>query len=357
MFENIEKVLERYNQLNSLLTEPEVFNDPKTYTRYIKEKNDIESLALTYQTYKDLDKNIESTKQLLNTGEDDIKLLAKEELQSLEKQKESAENRLKELLLPKDPLDSKNVLLEIRAGAGGEESALFAGDLLKMYLKYAEKKKWRTEILSENTTGMGGYKEIIVLIEGERVYSRLKFESGVHRVQRVPKTEASGRIHTSTATVAILPEAEDVEIDIKTDDLKIDTFRAGGHGGQNVNKLETAIRITHLPTGMVVVCQDERSQYQNRIKAMKIIKSRLLTMNREKQTSERAQDRRNQVGTGDRSEKIRTYNFPQNRITDHRINYTVYSLTTILAGDIDEFIDALTSYYRANELAHVISAK
>ncbi len=357
MFENIEKVLERYNQLNSLLTEPEVFNDPKTYTRYIKEKNDIESLALTYQTYKDLDKNIESTKQLLNTGEDDIKLLAKEELQSLEKQKESAENRLKELLLPKDPLDSKNVLLEIRAGAGGEESALFAGDLLKMYLKYAEKKKWRTEILSENTTGMGGYKEIIVLIEGERVYSRLKFESGVHRVQRVPKTEASGRIHTSTATVAILPEAEDVEIDIKTDDLKIDTFRAGGHGGQNVNKLETAIRITHLPTGMVVVCQDERSQYQNRIKAMKIIKSRLLTMNIEKQTSERAQDRRNQVGTGDRSEKIRTYNFPQNRITDHRINYTVYSLTTILAGDIDEFIDALTSYYRANELAHVISAK
>ncbi len=357
MFENIEKVLQRYNQLNSLLTEPEVFNDPKTYTRHIKEKNDIESLALTYQTYKDLDKNIESTKQLLNSGEDDIKLLAKEELQSLEKQKESAENRLKELLLPKDPLDSKNVLLEIRAGAGGEESALFAGDLLKMYLKYAEKKKWRTEILSENTTGMGGYKEIIVLIEGERVYSRLKFESGVHRVQRVPKTEASGRIHTSTATVAILPEAEDVEIDIKTDDLKIDTFRAGGHGGQNVNKLETAIRITHIPTGMVVVCQDERSQYQNRIKAMKIIKSRLLTMNTEKQTSERAQDRRNQVGTGDRSEKIRTYNFPQNRVTDHRINYTAYSLTTILAGDIDEFIDALTSFYRANELAHVISAK
>ncbi len=357
MFENIEKVLQRYNQLNSLLTEPEVFNDPKTYTRYIKEKNDIEPLALTYQTYKDLDKNIESTKQLLNSGEDDIKLLAKEELQSLEKQKESAENRLKELLLPKDPLDSKNVLLEIRAGAGGEESALFAGDLLKMYLKYAEKKKWRTEILSENTTGMGGYKEIIVLIEGERVYSRLKFESGVHRVQRVPKTEASGRIHTSTATVAILPEAEDVEIDIKTDDLKIDTFRAGGHGGQNVNKLETAIRITHIPTGMVVVCQDERSQYQNRIKAMKIIKSRLLTMNTEKQTSERAQDRRNQVGTGDRSEKIRTYNFPQNRVTDHRINYTAYSLTTILAGDIDEFIDALTSFYRANELAHVISAK
>ena len=357
MFENIEKVLQRYNQLNSLLAEPEVFNDPKTYTRYIKEKNDIESLALTYRSYKELDKNIESTKQLLNTGEDDIKILAKEELQSLEKQKESAENRLKELLLPKDPLDSKNVILEIRAGAGGEESALFAGDLLKMYLKYAEKKKWHTEILSENITGMGGYKEIIVLIEGERVYSRLKFESGVHRVQRVPKTEASGRIHTSTATVAILPEAEDVEIDIKTDDLKIDTFRAGGHGGQNVNKLETAIRITHIPTGMVVVCQDERSQYQNRIKALKIIKSRLLTMNMEKQTSERAQDRRNQVGTGDRSEKIRTYNFPQNRVTDHRINHTVYSLTTILAGEIDEFIDALTSFYRANELAHVISAK
>jgi peptide chain release factor 1 len=357
MFENIEKVLQRYNQLSSLLTEPEVFNDPKTYTRYIKEKNEVEPLALTYQAYKELEKSIESTKQLLNTGEDDIKLLAKEELQSLEKQKESVENKLKELILPNDPMDSKNVLLEIRAGAGGEESALFAGDLLKMYLKYAEKKKWRTEILSENITGMGGYKEIIVLIEGERVYSRLKFESGVHRVQRVPKTEASGRIHTSTATVAILPEADDVEIDVKADDLRIDTFRAGGHGGQNVNKLETAIRITHIPTGMVVVCQDERSQYQNRIKAMKIIKSRLLTMNIEKQTSERALDRKNQVGTGDRSEKIRTYNFPQNRITDHRINYTVYALNSVLSGEIDEFIDALTAFYRANELANAISSK
>ncbi len=357
MFENIEKVLQRYNQLSSLLTEPEVFNDPKTYTRYIKEKNEIEPLALAYQTYKELEKNIESTKQLLNTGDDDIKLLAKEELQSLEKQRESVENKIKELILTKDPLDSKNVLLEIRAGAGGEESALFAGDLLKMYLKYAEKKKWHTEILSENTTGMGGYKEVIVLIEGEKVYSRLKFESGVHRVQRVPKTEASGRIHTSTATVAILPEADDVEIDVKTDDLKIDTFRAGGHGGQNVNKLETAIRITHIPTGMVVVCQDERSQYQNRIKAMKIIKSRLLTMNIEKQTSERALDRKNQVGTGDRSEKIRTYNFPQNRVTDHRINYTVYALNSVLSGEIDEFIDALTAFYRANELANAISSK
>jgi peptide chain release factor 1 len=357
MFENIEKVLQRYNHLSTLLTQPEVFNDTKEYTRNIKEKNEIEPLALAYQSYKELEKNIESAKQLLNTGDDDIKLLAKEELQSLEKQKEMVENKLKELILPKDPMDSKNVLLEIRAGAGGEESALFAGDLLKMYLKYAEKKKWRADVLSQSITGMGGYKEIIVLIEGDKVYSRLKFESGVHRVQRVPKTEASGRIHTSTATVAILPEADDVEIDVKTDDLKIDTFRAGGHGGQNVNKLETAIRITHIPTGMVVACQDERSQYQNKIKAMKILKSRLLTMNIEKQTSERAQDRKNQVGTGDRSEKIRTYNFPQNRVTDHRINYTVYALNSILAGDIDEFIDTLTAYFRANELANVISAK
>ncbi len=357
MFENIEKVLQRYNQLNSMLGTPEIFNNPKEYTKYIRERNEIEPLALTYQAYKGLGKNIESTKQLLTSVDEDIKLLAKEELQSLEKQKESTENKLKELVLPKDPLDSKNVLLEIRAGAGGEESALFAGDLLKMYLKYAEKKKWRVEIMSESTTGMGGYKEVIVLIEGERVYSKLKFESGVHRVQRVPKTEASGRIHTSTATVAILPEADDVEIEVKTDDLKIDTFRAGGHGGQNVNKLETAIRITHLPTGMVVVCQDERSQYQNKIKAMKILKSRLLTMNIEKQTSERAQDRKNQVGTGDRSEKIRTYNFPQNRVTDHRINYTVYTLSSMLSGDIDEFIDALTAFYRANELANAISLK
>ncbi|MGB9735373.1 MAG: peptide chain release factor 1 [bacterium] len=357
MFENVEKVLQRYNQINTLLTNPEVFSNPREYTKYIKEKNEIETLALTYQTYKELEKNIESTKQLLSTSDEEIKQLAKEELQSLERQKEITENKLKELLLPKDPLDSKNVLLEIRAGAGGEESALFAGDLLRMYLKYAEKKKWHTEILSENTTGIGGYKEVIVLIEGEKVYSRLKFESGVHRVQRVPKTEASGRIHTSTVTVAILPEADEVEIDIKPEDLKIDTFRAGGHGGQNVNKLETAIRITHIPTGMTVVCQDERSQYQNRMKAMKILRSRLLSMSMEKQAMERAQDRRKQVGTGERSEKIRTYNFPQNRVTDHRINYTMYDLDSVLSGEIDEFIDALIAFYRANELANISSVR
>ncbi len=357
MFENIEKVLQRYNQLNSILATPEVFNNPKEYTKYVKEKSEIEPLALTYQAYRELERNIGATRQLLETNDEELKVLAKEELLSLEKQKESTENRLKELILPKDPLDTKNVILEIRAGAGGEESALFAGDLLRMYLKYAEKRKWRTEILSENTTGMGGYKEVIILIEGERVYSRLKFESGVHRVQRVPKTEASGRIHTSTATVAILPEADDVEVDIKNDELKIDTFRAGGHGGQNVNKLETAIRITHLPTGTIIVCQDERSQYQNKMKAMTILKSRLLTMNMEKQTSERAKDRKNQVGTGDRSEKIRTYNFPQNRVTDHRINYTVYTLSSILSGEVDEFIDQLTEYYRANELASAMTDK
>lgn len=351
MFENIEKVLQRYNQLNALLATPEIFNNPREYTKYIREKSEIEPLAMTYQGYKDVEKSILATRQLFDTDDEDMKLLAREELQTLERKRESIESRLKDLILPKDPLDAKNVLLEIRAGAGGEESALFAGDLLRMYLKYAEKKKWRTEILSENTTGMGGYKEVIVLIEGEKVYSLLKFESGVHRVQRVPKTEASGRIHTSTATVAILPEADDVEIEIKNDDLKVDTFRAGGHGGQNVNKLETAIRITHVPTGTIVVCQDERSQYQNKMKAMKILKSRLLTSNMEKQTSERAQDRKNQVGTGDRSEKIRTYNFPQNRVTDHRINYTVYTLSSILSGDIDEFVDQLTAFYRANELS------
>ncbi len=356
MFENIEKVLQRYDQLGGLLTEPGVFNNPKEYTRYIRERNEIEPLALAYRTYKEIEQGIGSARQLLDTGDEDIKLLAKEELQSLERQRESIEARLKELILPKDPLDAKNVLLEIRAGAGGEESALFAGDLLRMYLKYAEKKRWRTEVLSANTTGIGGYKEVIVLIEGEKVYSRLKFESGVHRVQRVPKTEASGRIHTSTATVAILPEADDVEIEVRSEDLKIDTFRAGGHGGQNVNKLETAIRITHLPTGMVVVCQDERSQYQNRMKAMTILKSRLLSMSRDKQTSERAQDRRSQVGTGDRSEKIRTYNFPQNRVTDHRINYTVHTLGSILSGDIDEFIDAVTEYYRTNELSRAAAS-
>lgn len=357
MYEHVEKVLQRYNQLNSLLTSQEVFSNPKKYTKFIKEKNEIEPLALTYQTYKELERNIESTKQLLGSSDEEIKQLAKEELQSLEKQKELTEIKLKELLLPKDPLDSKNVLLEIRAGAGGEESALFVGDLLRMYLRYAEKKKWHTEILSENTTGMGGYKEVIILIEGEKVYSRLKFESGVHRVQRVPKTEASGRIHTSTVTVAILPEADEIEIDMKPEDLRIDTFRAGGHGGQNVNKLETAIRITHIPTGIIVVCQDERSQYQNRIKAMKILRSRLLSMSLNKQAMERAQDRRKQVGTGDRSEKIRTYNFPQNRVTDHRINYTVYDLDSVLSGEIDGFIDALIAFYRSNEILAITSAQ
>ncbi len=357
MFENIEKVSRRYDQLESMLTDPAIFGNPKEYTRYIKEKNEIEPLVLAYRKYRSLEKEIESTKQLLNAGDEEIKQLAKDELQSLEAQKEQTGDRLKDLILPKDPLDSKNVLLEIRAGAGGEESALFAGDLLKMYLRYAEKRKWHTEILSANTTGIGGYKEVVVLIEGEKVYSRLKFESGVHRVQRVPKTEASGRIHTSTATVAILPAADDVEVEVRPDEVTIDTFRAGGHGGQNVNKLETAIRITHLPTGMVVICQDERSQYQNKVKAMKILKSRLLTMNMEKQVAERAQNRKSQVGTGDRSEKIRTYNFPQNRITDHRINLTVYNLNSILSGDIDAFIDALIAYHRANELANAAAAK
>ncbi len=357
MFESIEKVLDRYNELNSKLSDPDIFTNPKELKKYIKEKSEIKALALAYQAYRDLEENIKSTKQLLNTNDEEFKLLVKEELLAFEQQKKSLENRIKELVVPVNPLDSKNVILEIRAGAGGEESALFAGDLLKMYLKYTEKKKWRTEILSENLTGIGGYKEVIVLIEGKKVYSRLKYESGVHRVQRVPKTEAGGRIHTSTVTVAILPEASDVEVEIKSDDLKIDTFRAGGHGGQNVNKLETAIRITHIPTDVVVVCQDERSQYQNKMKAMKILRSRLLKMNTLKQESERARNRKSQVGTGDRSEKIRTYNFPQNRVTDHRINYTIYTLNSVLSGEIDEFIDVLTAFYRANELTEAVSDK
>ncbi len=350
MFENLEQLLLHYNELNSLLASPEIFSIQKEYTKYIKEKNEIEPIARTYLAYKECVNSIQYTKQLIEGNEEDIKSLAKEELSILDKQRQELENKLKELILPKDPLDSKNVILEIRAGAGGEESALFAAELLRMYLRYAEMKNWHTEILSENTTGIGGYKEVIILIEGERVYSRLKYESGVHRVQRVPKTEASGRIHTSTVTVAILPEAEDVEIDLKNEDLKIDTYRAGGAGGQNVNKVETAIRITHIPTGIVVMCQDERSQYKNKTKALKILKSRLLQMNMEKQTSERAHNRKSQVGSGDRSEKIRTYNFPQNRVTDHRINLTSYSLESFLSGNIDNFIDGLTSHYRTQEL-------
>jgi peptide chain release factor 1 len=293
---------------------------------------------------------------LLKGGDAELKELAEEELLTLREKKSALEKELKLLLLPKDPNDEKNILLEIRAGAGGDEAALFAAELFRMYSRYAELHNWRLEILSINHTGLNGLKEVIALIEGQGAYSRLKYESGVHRVQRVPETEAGGRIHTSTATVAVLPEAEEVEIEINNDELRIDTFRAGGHGGQSVNKLETAVRITHLPTGLAVSCQDEKSQHKNKQKALKILRSRLLDIKVQEQQSQIANDRKSQVGTGDRSEKIRTYNFPQNRVTDHRVGLTLHKLGQIMEGDLQEMIDHLTNHYQAEALKNSAGA-
>jgi peptide chain release factor 1 len=301
-----------------------------------------------YNKYAKIKREIESAKELLENKE--FEDLAKEEIKRLEKEKEEIEREIKRLLVPKDEKDSKNVILEIRAGVGGEEAALFAADLLNMYQKYAEEKGWKFSILSAQKTGLGGYKEVIALIEGKDAYAKLKYESGVHRVQRVPKTEAGGRIHTSTATVAVLPEADETEVQINPEDLKIETFRASGAGGQYVNTTETAVRITHIPTGIVVSCQDERSQFQNKLKAMKILYARLKDYYERQKEEKIAQERREQVGTGERSEKIRTYNFPQNRVTDHRINYTSHRLQDILEGKLDEIISALEEHEMEEKL-------
>ena len=300
--------------------------------------------------YKKILNDVSSMKELLEDKDQEIRALAREELKNLEKQKESIEDKLIQLMLPKDKNDDKNVILEIRAGTGGEEACLFAGDLFRMYTRYAEKKKWKWSVISYHDTGLGGFKEVIIMIEGTGVYSKLKYESGVQRVQRIPITEASGRIHTSAVTVAVLPEAEEVEVKIDENDLKIDVFSSSGPGGQHVNKSQTAIRITYIPTGIVVTCQDERSQYKNKAKALKVLRARLLDLATKQQEMEQSLERRNQVGSGDRSEKIRTYNFPQNRVTDHRINLSLYKLDSILNGDLDEIIEALISNYQAEQI-------
>ena len=351
MFERIEIFDKRYSELNSRLYEPSVASDPEEYQKIMKEIKSIEELVQTYREYKSaVQSEKESLEILEDSSDSELKELAQAELDEAKENIERLSEQLKILLLPKDPNDERNVIIEIRGGAGGEESALFSAVLFRMYSMYAEKRGYRVEVINANETELGGYKEISFMIEGEGAYSRFKYESGVHRVQRVPETESQGRVHTSTTTVAVLPEAEDVELEIDPKDLKIDTFRSSGAGGQHINKTSSAIRITHLPTGTVVECQDERSQYKNKDKALKVLKSRLLKEKQDKQASEIAENRKSQVGTGDRSERIRTYNYPQGRLTDHRIGLTLYKLEDILNGNLDEVIDALITADRAEKL-------
>ena len=352
MFDKLKAVEIRFEEVGQLLSDPAVISDNEQFKKLMKEHKELTPLVEKYREYAAA-KNAEAeAAELLEAGglDKDFKELVEEEYLTAKADIEKLSEELKILLLPKDPNDDRNVIVEIRGGAGGEEAALFAGVLTRMYTMYAESKHFKVEIINANETELGGYKEVSFMIEGEGAYSRFKYESGVHRVQRVPETETSGRIHTSTVTVAVLPEAEDVEVEINPADLQIDTFRASGAGGQHINKTDSAIRITHLPTGLVVECQDERSQFKNKDKAMKVLRSRLYEIEQEKQRDAIASDRKAQVGTGDRSERIRTYNYPQGRVTDHRIGLTLYKLDTIVNGDIDEVVDALITYYRTEML-------
>ena len=352
MFENLDAVENRYEQIGVELTRPEIVSDNAQFRSLMKEHSELTPIVEKYRELKAAEKSAEEARRLLEDSslDADFKELAEEELKAAQETQTSAAEQLKLLLLPKDPNDSKNVIVEIRAGAGGEEAALFAAALFRMYTMYAEAHNFRVEVTNENETELGGYKEISFMVEGEGAYSRLKYESGVHRVQRVPDTETQGRIHTSTATVAVMPEADDVEIEINPADLKIDTFRSSGAGGQHINKTSSAIRITHIPTGTVVECQDERSQFKNKDKAMRVLRARLFDAAQREHDEAIASDRRSQVGTGDRSERIRTYNFPQGRLTDHRIGLTIYKLDAVMNGDIDEIVDALITHYRTEAL-------
>ena len=350
MFEKLLEIEQHFDELSEQLQDPDVVSNQENYTKLMKEYKRLTPIVETFRALKKAQSDEHDAKELLDGGDKELKELAEEELKAAKEQIEQLSEQLKILLLPTDPNDDRSVIVEIRGGAGGEEAALFAGSLYRMYSMYAESKGWKTEIINANETELGGFKEISFMINGEGAYSRLKFESGVHRVQRVPETETQGRIHTSTVTVAVLPEAEDVEIEINPADLQIDTFRSSGAGGQHINKTESAIRITHLPTGLIVECQDERSQHKNREKAMKVLRSRLYEAKQREQESKIASERRSQVGTGDRSERIRTYNYPQSRVSDHRIGLTLYHLEQILNGDLDQVIDPLITADRAEKL-------
>lgn len=351
MFDKLDFIEEKYQELSGKVADPAIIADQKTFQKFMKEMSELEPVVKAYEGYRKMQADLADAREMIELEDDeDVKEMAKEEARDLEQKLEKAQDDLKVLLLPKDPNDDKNVIVEIRAGTGGEEAALFANDLLRMYLRYAERHRWKSEIIEISDTGIGGIKEAVVMIKGKGAYSRLKFESGVHRVQRVPETESSGRIHTSAATVAVLPEVDDIEVEINPNDLKIDVFRASGNGGQCVNTTDSAVRITHQPSGIVVTCQDEKDQIMNKEKAMRVLKSRLYDKMVQEQNDKISADRRSQIGSGDRSERIRTYNFPQGRVTDHRINLTLYKLDQFLDGDIEEAVDGLITADQAEKM-------
>ena len=350
MFDKLESIESRYLELEKELSDPATIANQREYQRLAKEHADLMPCVQTFRKHRELAARLEENRELLNDSDPDIRELAQEDSSQIQTELDKLEDELKQLLIPKDPNDDKDVILEIRAGTGGDEAALFSADLFRMYTKYAELMGWKVDVLSSHATGIGGFKEVIFSLSGNRAYSRLKFESGVHRVQRVPTTESQGRIHTSAVTVAVFPEAEEVEVEIEPNDLRVDVFRSSGPGGQSVNTTDSAVRITHAPTGLVVICQDEKSQHKNKAKALKVLRARLLDLKQQEQRDKTAEDRKSQVGTGDRSERVRTYNFPQNRVTEHRINLTLYKLEAVLEGEINSIIDPLTTHFEAESI-------